>query len=76
MLENFGGQTMGETGTTDKAPKKSFWQGLQAEYKKIIWPDKDTVIKQTGAVVIVSIALGLIIAAIDTLIVFGLHYVI
>ena len=67
---------MGETGTTEKAPKKSFFKGLQAEYKKIIWPDKDTVVKQTGAVIIVSIALGLIIAALDTAIVFGLHYVI
>lgn len=66
---------MGETVNTDKAPKKSYWKGLQAEYKKIIWPDKDTVIKQTGAVVAVSVVLGLMIAAIDTLIVFGLHYV-
>ena len=33
---------MGETGNTAKAPKKSFWKGLKAEYKKIIWPDKAT----------------------------------
>lgn len=66
---------MGETVNTDKAPKKSYWKGLQAEYKKIIWPDKNTVIKQTGAVVTVSVVLGLIIAAIDTVIVYGLHLV-
>ena len=39
---------MGETENTKKAPKKSYWKGLQAEYKKIIWPDKETVAKQTG----------------------------
>ena len=67
---------MGETENTKKASKKSYWKGLQAEYKKIIWPDKETVAKQTGAVVAVAIALGLIIAALDTIIVTGLHFVI
>ena len=63
---------MGDTENTKKAPKKSFWKGLKAEYKRIIWPDKETVTKQTGAVIAVSVALGLIIAALDTAIVFGL----
>lgn len=67
---------MGETGSTEKAPKKSFFKGLQTEYKKIVWPAKDTVVKQTGAVIAIAVALGLIIAAIDTAIVFGLHFVI
>ena len=52
---------MSDTENTRKAPKKSYWAGLQAEYKKIIWPDRETVIKQTGAVIAVSVALGLII---------------
>ena len=66
---------MGETASKDKAPKKSFIKGLKTEYSKIIWPDKETVTKQTGAVIAVSVALGLIIAALDTAIVFGLHFV-
>lgn len=66
---------MGDTETTKQAPKKSFWKGLQTEYNKITWADKNTVIKQTGAVVTVSIILGLIIAAMDLLIVTGLHFV-
>ena len=49
-----------------KLLKRAFWKGLKAEYKKIIWPDKETVTKQTGAVIAVSVALGLIIAALDT----------
>lgn len=67
---------MGETGNTEKAQKKSFWKGLEAEYKKIIWPDKETLQKQTAAVVAGAVALGLIIAALDTGIVFLLHYII
>ena len=67
---------MGETGNTEKAQKKSFWKGLEAEYKKIIWPDKETLQKQTAAVVAGAVALGLIIAALDTAIVFRLHYII
>ena len=58
---------MGDTENTKKAPKQSFWKGLKAEYRKIM--------KQTGAVIAVSVALGLIIAALDTVIVFGLHFV-
>ena len=61
---------------TEKTQKKSWFKGLKAEFKKIIWPDKETVAKQTGAVVAVAIALGLIIAALDTIIVTGLHFVI
>lgn len=67
---------MGETGNTAKAPKKSFWKGLKAEYKKIIWPEKATLQKQTAAVISGAVALGLIIAALDTAIVFLLHYII
>lgn len=67
---------MGETGNTEKAQKKSFWKGLEAEYKKIIWPDKENLQKQTAAVVAGAVALGLIIAALDTAIVFLLHYII
>mgnify|MGYP000730186658 CR=1 FL=1 len=42
---------------------KEFLERSKAEYKRIIWPDKETVTKQTGAVIAVSVALGLIIAA-------------
>ena len=67
---------MGETGNTEKAQKKSYWKGLEAEYKKIIWPDKETLQKETAAVIAGAVALGLIIAALDTGIVFLLHYII
>ena len=65
---------MGDTGNTKK-PKKTFLDGLKAEFSKIIWPDQQTVARQTGSVIAASVALGLIIAALDTAIVFLLHFV-
>lgn len=69
---------MGETATTttDKAPKKSFFKGLKAEFKKIIWPDQETVVKQTITVLTVSIALGLVIGILDFVIKWGLSFII
>ena len=67
---------MGETVKTEKAPKTSFFDGLKAEYKKIIWPDQKTVTKQTIAVVSVSVALGVIIAGLYIIIVEALKLVI
>ena len=48
-----------------KAPKKSWFDGLKSEYRKIIWPDKTDLAKQTAAVVVVSAVLGVIITVID-----------
>ena len=50
---------------TPKAPKVKFFDGVKAEFKKIIWPDKDTLLKQSVAVVFVSIVMGIIISLID-----------
>ena len=51
--------------------KKSWFKGLSKEFKKIIWPDKMTVAKQTAAVVSVSVILGLIIAIVDFIAPYG-----
>ena len=40
-----------------KAPKKNWTKGLQAEFKKIVWPDKQTLVKQTVAVVSITAVL-------------------
>lgn len=67
---------MADTEKNRKPVKKSYWAGLKAEFSKIVWPDRETVAKETGSVVAASIVLGLIIAGLDTLIVFLLHFVI
>ena len=53
-----------------------YWKGVKAEFKKIIWPDKASVLRQSLAVVVVSVCLGLIIALIDAVVKFGLGLVI
>ncbi len=68
--------TMGEAKTSEKAPKKSWFKGLSAEFKKIIWPDKISVAKQTTAVVVVSLILGILIKIIDMLIQIGLDFIV
>ncbi len=49
----------------NKAQKTSWFKGLSAEFKKIIWPDGKRVARETTSVVAVSVALGVIIAVID-----------
>ncbi|XCP84873.1 preprotein translocase subunit SecE [Roseburia hominis] len=60
---------MGDSKETSKTP---FFKGLKAEFKKIIWPDKTTLAKQTAAVVSVSVILGAIITIADILVKFGI----
>lgn len=67
---------MGDTENTRLTQKKSFWDGLKAEFSKIIWPDTETVVRETSSVIAASVALGLLIAALDTVIVFLLHFAI
>lgn len=42
-----------------------FFRGVKAEFKKIIWPDRDTLLKQLAAVLVVSVIVGGLIALID-----------
>ncbi len=57
--------------TTQKTQKKSWFKGLNKEFKKIIWPDKLELTRQTAAVVSVSVVLGVLIALIDFMIQHG-----
>ena len=56
---------------TEKSLKKNWFDGLKAEFKKIIWPDRKSLVKETGAVVAVSIVLGMIIAILDYIFKYG-----
>ena len=52
---------------------RTWWEGVKAEFRKIIWPNRDDLIKKTGTVTIVSIVLGVIIAILDFLIQNGIE---
>ncbi|MCI9593490.1 MAG: preprotein translocase subunit SecE [Lachnospiraceae bacterium] len=60
----------------DKAPKKNYWKGLKAEYKKIVWPNRETVTKQTIVVLVVSLLLGVLIGVLDMIFKFGINLII
>ena len=58
------------------AKKTGFIKGVKAEFKKIIWPSKSTVARETGAVVFFGVVLGVLIAIIDALIKAGLNLIV
>lgn len=64
---------MGDTVNNEQTAKKSFFKGLKAEFKKVVWPARDTVGKQTVAVVVVSVALGIMIAILDFAMKYGIE---
>ncbi len=67
---------MGQTEKVEKAPKASWFIGLKAEFQKIIWPDRKSLVRQTIAVVAVSVVTGLIIAVLDWIIQYGINFLI
>ena len=56
--------------------KSSAWKGLKAEFKKIIWPDKKTIGKQTVAVISISVCVGLLIGLLDMVIKYLIGFII
>lgn len=66
---------MGETNTSQKQSRfGNFWKGLKAELKKVVWPDKTMLLKQTVTVTVVSVVLGLLIALVDTIAQYGVNF--
>lgn len=72
-VEDMAVKTVKPAKKSNKKNKKSgFFAGVAAEFKKIIWPSRNSLFKQTTAVIISSLILGVIIAVVDLLIKFGL----
>ena len=65
---------MGDNAKNESKPKTSFFKGLEMEFKKITWPDKNTLLKESVAVTIVSVILGCIIAVLDFVIQYGVNF--
>ena len=57
------------------APKKSLWKNLVGEFRKIVWPNKATVIGRTLAVLAIAILMGVVIALLDMVIQFGFSFI-
>ena len=56
--------------------KVNHWKNLKAEFKKIIWPDKKSLGKQTLAVIVITAVLSVIIALLDAVVKFGINVII
>lgn len=54
----------------------SFWKGVKAEFAKIIWPTKETLTKQSIAVVAITVVMAGLIALIDRGLQYGINFVI
>ena len=53
----------GKPGLIEKI--KKFFKSLKAEFKKIVWPNRSQLVKQTIAVLLISLLLGAFIWLID-----------
>lgn len=58
-----------------ESAKKSWFKELQTEFKKVIWPKRSDVIKETTAVVIVGVILGAIISVVDALAKYAINFI-
>ena len=63
----------GNEKSAGKSQKKSWFQGLQSEFKKIVWVDNTTLVKQTIAVTIITVVLAVIISVFDSAILEGIN---
>ena len=63
-------------GENTKTQKKSWFKGLKTEFRKIVWPDKNTLAKQTTAVVAASALLRAQISVVDALLRYGIDFLV
>ena len=67
---------MADNAKVEKAPKTSWFDGLKAEFKKVSWPTKESLVRQTTAVIAASVVIGLMIAIMDTFIQYGVDFLV
>ena len=63
---------MKEGESKENVLKRSRFQELKGEFKKIVWPNKITLAKQTVVVIVIALVVGLAIAVLDI----GIQYLI
>lgn len=55
-------------------PIAGWGKGLKAEFKKIVWPTRETITKETTAVLFISVLLGILITVIDLIVRTGFEF--
>ena len=61
---------------SEEVKKTSWFKGVKAEFKKISWPTRDTLTKETIAVLVVSVLLGVVITVIDLIVRTGIEFIV
>lgn len=64
---------MSDSNTKEKKP--GFFKTVKAEFKKIVWPSKESVFKQSVAVTLTAIVVGIIVTVFDFLIQYGVNFI-
>ena len=64
------------SGQAKKTGIKDWWKGLKTEFRKITWPDRDTLTRETVTVTVTAIVLGVIIATLDMILQYGINFLI
>lgn len=59
----------------NEGTKVKFFDGVKAELHKISWPDSKDLGKQTTAVIIVSVIVGVIISLLDIAFQYGFNFI-
>ena len=59
-----------------KSGIKNWFQGLQSEFNKISWPDKDTLVRETVTVSVVAVILGILVATLAMVLQYGLDFLV
>lgn len=60
--------------SAEKQTRPSFFKGVKSEYKKITWPDRQSTLKQSIAVVAISVVMGVLIAVLDYIFQYGVNF--
>ncbi|MCQ2523013.1 MAG: preprotein translocase subunit SecE [Lachnospiraceae bacterium] len=58
-----------------KDNKPGFFKTVKAEWKKIIWPSRESVLKQSVAVTAVAVVVGILITIFDFFIQYGINFI-
>ncbi len=64
-----------KSSSKDVTPKKNRFKSLKSEFKKVTWPDRPTLIKQTIAVLVISTIVGALIVGVDTIYKMAFHII-
>ena len=60
--------------SAEKQTRPGFFKVVKAEFKKISWPDRQSTLKQSIAVVVISVVVGVIIAILDYIVKYGVNF--